>query len=88
MRGDLRQTLSSGLFAVDAAHDEIDFFQAFERLQIDLPVPRFEIVPFHEQIAEIAREIGMRKIVLVMRPRRHERDACIFAAAMERQCRL
>ncbi len=68
--------------AVDAAHDEVDLFQAFERLQVDALARDPQIAPLDEQEAEIAREIGVREIVLVMWPGRQQRDAGVVASGV------
>ena len=71
--------------ALGAAHDEIDLLQAFERLEINLAALHPEVRSLDQEIAEVARKIGVGEIVLVVRPRREERYARVLAPAQRRQ---
>ena len=70
--------------AIDTADDEVDLLQAFECLEIDLVDLRAQVGAFHEKVAKIAREVGVREIVFVQGARRQERDARVFAATVAR----
>jgi hypothetical protein len=65
------------LAPVDAADDEIDALQAFERLEEDIVAGRAQVAAFDEQIAQVARKIGVAEIVVVVRAGRKQRDAGI-----------
>ena len=69
-----------GLAAVDAADDEIDALQALERLQEQTVAGGAQISTFDQQISEVAREICMAEIVVVVRSGRQQRDARIAAS--------
>ena len=64
---------------VDAAHDQVDALQALQRLQEDAVAGRAQVAALDQQIAEIAREIGMAEIVVVVRARGQQRDARVAA---------
>ena len=74
--------------AVDAAHDEVDALQTFERLQVYAVAGGTHVAGLDQQVAEVAREIGVAEIVLVMRAGREQGDARIAPAAELRQVRL
>ena len=77
-----------GLAAVDAAHDEVDALQSFQRLQEDAVARGAQIAALDQQIAEVAGEIGVAEVVVVVRARRQQRDARIAAAGEQRQVGL
>ncbi len=77
-----------GLAAVDAAHDEVDALQSLQRLQKDAVARGAQVAALDEQIAEIAGEVGMAEVVVVVRARRQQRDARIAAPGERRQVGL
>ncbi len=77
-----------GLAAVDAAHDEIDALQAFERLQEDAVASGAQVAALDQQVAEIARQVGVTEVVVVVRAWRQQRDARIAAPGKHRQVGL
>ena len=42
------------LVRLDAAQNQLDRLQTFQRLQVDAPCPHRQVRPFHDRIAEIA----------------------------------
>ncbi len=70
---------------IHAADQEIDFLQPFERLQEHLSAARAQVRAFDQQIAEIAGDVGVREVVLVMRAGREQRDARVIASAVLRE---
>lgn len=71
-----------GRVALDAAHDDVDLLQAFERLQVDEITDGPEVVALDQQVAEIAREVGVAEVVLVVRAGCQQGDARVRALAL------
>ncbi len=64
--------------ALDAADDEVDRLQPFERLHVDAAADHTQVAAFHELQAEIARKVGVAEVVLVVGPRCEQRDQRII----------
>ena len=77
-----------GLAAIHAAYDEIDALQALERLEEDAVAGRAQVAALDQQVAKIAREVGVTEVVVVVRAGRQQRDARIAAPGEHRQVGL
>ena len=65
---------------VEAAHQHVHALQPFHRLQVEPVLAHREVAALHERVPEVAREIGVLEVGLVVRPRREERDERPFRA--------
>ena len=74
--------------AVDAAHDEVDALQSLQGLEEHAIAGGAQVAALDQEIAEVAGEVGMAEIVVVVRPRRQQRDAWIAAAGEHREVGL
>ena len=74
--------------AGDAAHDQVDRHQAFERLQGDAIADHAQVAALHQQQAEVAGQIGVAEEIVVARARRQQGDARVGAIGAPRQRRL
>ena len=63
-------------------------FSPSERLEEDAVAGGAQVAALDQQIAEVAGEVGMAEIVVVVRARRQQRDARIAAAGEHRQVGL
>ncbi len=71
--------------AGDAAHDQVDRHQAFERLQRDAVADHAQVAALHQQQAEVAGKIGMAEEIVVARARREQGNGRVGAIGATRE---
>ena len=72
---------------VEAAQDRVHALQAAQRLEVDGVAAHGQVLPLDEREAEVAREIGVLEIGLVVRPRRQQDGERRLVALGRRQRR-
>ena len=77
--GDAEQRVAAQLeriaeAVVEPAEDDVDRLQAFERLDEDAAIAHGQVAAFDQREAEIAREVRMLEVRLVVRSRRQQHD--------------